>query len=99
LRVPGVPCDGVHAPTPVAGQNVEKYRSVSVPHVHITIFVACASRGRGSRQWIKMEEGLQNSCTFAAADYKVAVNASKTAANYVPSLSLTRILAGETPRE
>lgn len=38
------------------------------------------------------------SFTFAAADHKVAVNAAKTAADDVPSLSLTRILAGETPR-
>ena len=37
--------------------------------------------------------------TFAATDHKVAVHASKTAADYVPPLSLSRILAGQTPRE
>lgn len=37
--------------------------------------------------------------TFAATDHKVAVNAAKTAADDVPSLSLTHILAGETPRK
>ena len=37
--------------------------------------------------------------TFAATDHEVAVHASKTAANYVPPLLLTRILASQTPRE
>ena len=42
---------------------------------------------------------MAKSGTFAATDHKVAVHASKTAANYVPPLLLTRIFAGQTPRE
>ena len=37
--------------------------------------------------------------TFAATDYEVAVYATKTAANYVSTLPLTRVLAGQTSRK
>jgi hypothetical protein len=36
---------------------------------------------------------------FAATDYEVAVHATKTTADYVSALPLTRVLAGQTPRE
>jgi hypothetical protein len=46
-----------------------------------------------------MERRWQDRITFAATDHKVAVHASETAPNYVPPLSLTRVLARQAPRE
>jgi len=45
-----------------------------------------------------MEQMIARLGTFAATDHEIAVHASKAATNYVPPLSLTRILAGQTPR-
>lgn len=76
----------------MARKGLKEYRGVAVPDVHIAILVHKQIRieGNQERQLLKR--------TFTSADYKVTVNAAKTAADDVLSLAMSGELACQSSR-